>query len=80
MAEAGGQLVAAAFTLLGEMISQREPTNGAAQIASEFKSRLDECLERDEQGRPRLTITLPNEATLENLAKSLAALLTGNVA
>jgi hypothetical protein len=80
VAEAGGQLVAAAFTLLGEMIPQREPTNGAAQIASEFKSRLDECLERDEQGRPRLTVTLPNEAALENLAKSLAVLLTGNVA
>lgn len=80
VAEAGGQLVAAAFTFLGEMIPQREPTNGTAQIASEFKSRLDECLERDEQGRPRLTVTLPNEAALENLAKSLAALLTGQVA
>jgi SNF2-related domain/Helicase conserved C-terminal domain/SWIM zinc finger len=80
VAEAGGQLVAAAFTFLGEMIPQREPTNGAAQIASEFKSRLDECLERDKQGRPRLTVTLPNEAALESLAKSLAALLTGNVA
>jgi len=28
VAEAGGQLVAAAFTFLGEMIPQREPTNG----------------------------------------------------
>jgi hypothetical protein len=76
VAEAGGQLVAAAFTFLGEMIPEREPTNGAAQMASEFKARLSECLERDEQGRPRLTVTLPNEAALENLARSLAALLT----
>jgi superfamily II DNA/RNA helicase len=75
VAEAGGQLVAAAFTFLGEMIPEREPTNGAAQMASEFKARLSECLERDEQGRPRLTVTLPNEAALENLARSLAALL-----
>lgn len=75
VAEAGGQLVAAAFTFFGEMIPQREPTNGAAQMAREFKARLDECLERDEQGRPRLTVTLPNEAALENLARSLAALL-----
>jgi hypothetical protein len=37
-------------------------------MASELKARLDECLERDEQGRPRLTVTLPNEAALENLA------------
>jgi len=75
VAEAGGQLIAAAFNFLGEMIPQREPTNGAAQLASEFKARLDECLERDEQGRPRLTVTLPSEAALENLARSLATLL-----
>ena len=74
VSEAGGQLVAAAFAFLGEMIPQRQPTNGAEQKASEFKARLDECLERDEQGRPRLTVTLPNEAALESLARSLAAL------
>jgi SNF2 domain-containing protein/helicase-like protein/SWIM zinc finger len=76
VAEAGGQLVAAAFAFLGEMIPQRQPTNGAEQKASEFKARLDECLERDEQGRPRLTVTLPNEAALESLARSLAALFS----
>jgi SNF2 family DNA or RNA helicase len=76
VAEAGGQLVAAAFAFLGEMIPQRQPTNGAEQKASEFKARLGECLERDEQGRPRLTVTLPNETALESLARSLAALFT----
>jgi hypothetical protein len=75
VAEAGGQLLTAAFTLLGEMIPQHEPTNGAAQMASELKARLGECLERDEQGRPRLTVTLPNDAVLENLARSVASLL-----
>jgi hypothetical protein len=76
VAEAGGQLLTAAFTLLGEMIPQRAATNGAAQMTSELKARLDECLERDEQGRPRLTVTLPNEAVLENLARTVASLLT----
>jgi hypothetical protein len=76
VAEAGGQLLTAAFSLLGEMIPQRGPTNGAAQMASEIKARLDECLERDEQGRPRLTVTLPNETVLENLARTEASLLT----
>jgi len=76
VAVAGGQLVAAAFAFLSEMIPQRQPTNGAQQKASEFKARLDECLERDEQGRPRLTVTLPNEAVLESLARSVAALFT----
>jgi hypothetical protein len=60
------------------MIPQREPTNDTARMASDFKARLHECLERDEQGRPRLTVTLPNEAALENLARSLATLLTGS--
>jgi len=76
VAEAGGQLVAAAFAFLGEMIPQRQPASGAEQKASEFKARLAECLERDEQGRPRLTVTLPNEAALESLARSLAVLFT----
>jgi SNF2 family DNA or RNA helicase len=75
VAEAGGQLVAAAFTFLGEMIPQKKATNGADQIAREFKARLEECMERDENGRPRLTVTLPNEAALETLSRSLAALL-----
>ncbi len=75
VAEAGGQLVAAAFSFLGEMLPRREPTDGAAILTSEFKARLDECVDRDEQGRPRLTVTLPSEAALENLARSLAAVL-----
>lgn len=76
VAEAGGQLLTAAFQFLGEMIPQREPTEGAAKMEQEFQARFGECLERDEQGRPRLTVTLPNEAALANLARSLAALLS----
>jgi SNF2-related domain/Helicase conserved C-terminal domain/SWIM zinc finger len=76
--EAGGQLLAAALTFLSEVIPPREPTNDRARIASDVKACLHECLERDEQGRPRLTVTLPNEAALENLARSLATLLTGS--
>lgn len=75
VAEAGGQLLSAAFAFLGQMIPQKEQTNGAARIADELKARLDECVERDEQGRPRLTVTLPDSAALDNLARSLAALL-----
>jgi hypothetical protein len=44
-------------------------------MAREFKTRLDQCLEYDGQGRPQLTITLPDEATLDKLARSLASLL-----
>lgn len=75
MAEAGGQLLAAAFTFLGEMLPWREPTEATTRLANELKARFDECLERDEQERPRLTVTLPDEAALEKLARSLAVLL-----
>ena len=63
---------------LGEIIPQWQPTNGMARMASELNARLNQCLERDEQGRSCLTVTLPNEAALETLAQPLAALLTAN--
>ncbi len=44
VAEAGGQLLAAAFALLGEMIPQREPTCGAAQMTGELKACSDDWL------------------------------------
>jgi len=75
VAEAGGQLLTAAFTFLSEMIPQRKPTDGAARMALELKSRLNECLERDDRGRLRLMVTLPDEAAIDSLARSLAAAL-----
>lgn len=75
VAEAGGQMLSAAFAFLGEMIPQREPSEAADERAVELRERLEECLERDEQGRPRLTVTLPDESALDGLARSLASLL-----
>jgi hypothetical protein len=75
VADAGGQLLAAAFTFIGEMLPQREKTATAERRERQFRARFDECLERDEQGRPRLTVTLPDEAVLDKLARSLAVLL-----
>jgi hypothetical protein len=50
MAEAGGQLLTAAFAFLGEMVPRREQTEGRARMAQELKARLDDCLDRDAQG------------------------------
>ena len=72
---AGGQLLSAAFGFLGELIPQREETDESRQMADLFKSRFAECMEKDDQGRPKLTVTLPDESALDNLARSLAALL-----
>jgi SNF2 family DNA or RNA helicase len=75
VAEAGGQLVAAAFSFLGEILPQ--PGNGeeATPAARQLKARLEECLTRDDQGRPHLAITLPDDSSLDALARSLAVLL-----
>ena len=40
-----------------------------------FKNRLSECLDRDEKGHLKMTVTLPDESVLDNLAKSLAQIL-----
>jgi hypothetical protein len=45
------------------------------QIAETFKNRLAECLDRDEKGHLKMSITLPDESVLNNLAKSLAQIL-----
>lgn len=74
VAAAGGQLLGAAFEFLGALVPPRgDAGNGAA--AEQLKQRLSECVERDEQGQLKLTVTLPDAAALDNLARSLAGLL-----
>lgn len=72
IAKAGGQLLGAAFTFIGEMFPEKEETAQTTQMAETFKMRLSECLEKGEDGELKMTITLPDEAVLDNLAKSLA--------
>ena len=75
MANAGGQLLGAAFAFIGEMFSKKEETEQSIQMAETFKNRLSECLDRDEKGHLKMTVTLPDESVLDNLAKSLAQIL-----
>jgi superfamily II DNA or RNA helicase len=74
VALAGGQLVTAAFGFLKEMLPAREAPE-AGRSATLIREQFGECLERDEKGRPRLTLTLPDEGALDALAGSLALLL-----
>jgi superfamily II DNA/RNA helicase len=75
MAEAGGQLLSAAFAFMGESLSSRDETEKTRQMTETFKNRLSECLDKDEKGRLKMTITLPDEAALNHLAKSIARML-----
>ena len=75
VASAGGHLLGAAFAFIGEMLPKKEETEETLQMAVSLRTRLSECLEKDEEGRLKMTITLPDESVLNNLAKSLAQIL-----
>lgn len=75
IATAGGQLVTAAFSFLSEMIPQKNETDESRQQAEFIKQRLSQCLELNEQGHLKLTVTLPDASALDPLADSLARLL-----
>jgi superfamily II DNA or RNA helicase len=74
MAAAGGQLVGAAFAFIGEMFVDRGGGDALDEMAGAFKAKLDECLERTKDGRLQMTITLPDEAFLDTMARTLAGL------
>lgn len=74
---AGGQLVSAAFSFLGEMlpkpaVAEAERTTA---LAGSIRASLGECFETAEDGRIHLAVTLPNTAAIDALATTLAALL-----
>ncbi len=75
MADAGGQLLKAAFAFIGEVFPQKQETAQSHQIAETIRSRLSECLERTENGQLRMSVTLPDESVLDNMAKSLSQIL-----
>lgn len=75
IAAAGGQLLGAAFAFIGEMLPQREEKEQTLQLTETFRKRLSECLDKDDEGRLKMTITLQDESVLNNLAKSLAQIL-----
>jgi superfamily II DNA or RNA helicase len=75
IAKAGGQLLGAAFAFLGEIFPKKEESEKTIQLADTFKKRLSECLDEGEDGELKMTVTLPDKAVLDNLAKSLARMI-----
>ncbi len=73
VATAGGELLGAALNLVGELIDNGTEPNPVA--VEQVRAGLTECVQRDDQGRLQIRLTLPNENTLDDLAKSLAKLL-----
>ena len=72
VAAAGGEMLGAVFNFLGELVSQNETPPPAEPLVAQVRSRLVECVEEDESGRQRLTITLPDRRAIDALAQTLA--------
>ncbi|TWU37841.1 RNA polymerase-associated protein RapA [Novipirellula aureliae] len=72
---ASGQLITAALSLAGELMSGPDTNPPAEESVVKLTERLSQCVERDEQGRPKLTISLADDTALRGLATTLAKLL-----
>jgi len=75
LALAGGQLLGAAFSFVDQLLPPRVESDQSRRIAETVKKRLVECMEQDEEGRMKLTVTLPDASAVDSLADSLAHLL-----
>jgi superfamily II DNA or RNA helicase len=76
IAAAGGKLVGAAFAFIGEMFSTNEASDEIEQLAGAFKSKLDDCMIKGEDGSLKMTVAIPDEAFLDNMARSLAQMVS----
>lgn len=75
LAASGGQMLTAAFAFLENLLpATKDPQATQAQVAlqKQFADGLAECVTRDEQGRPTLQLTLPDDNSLQTLAVSFA--------
>lgn len=74
---AGGRLLAAAFDFMGELFpagdaaSAAPQTSPAADLGDRLYDSLAECVDTDESGMLRLSVTLPDASTLKRLADAL---------
>jgi superfamily II DNA/RNA helicase len=75
MSVAGGQLLASAFSFLAEFAPHTASPEEIQTTSERVKEQLAACLEQDQQGRMRMTITLPDPAALSTMAESLARLV-----
>jgi len=75
LSEAGGQLLCAALNFLSEALPATADDEKSRATARDMKQRFSESVSLDSEGKPQLTVTLPDEAALDKLAESLARLM-----
>ena len=76
VSRAGGELLGAAFSFLSEMFPEADETDQSRQLTQAFQDRLSGCLDKEENGELKMTITLPDESVLNKLAQSLARMVS----
>ena len=69
-------MLSSAFAFMKELIPAEATNEAARQTAAMLKQQFEKCLDHDEKGRIKLTVTLPDASAIENLAESLARLMT----
>jgi len=75
VATAGGQLVGAAFAFIGEMFSSADETEKIVSLTEAFRSKLNECMEKNDDGSLSMTIRMPDDTFVQNMARSLAQMV-----
>ena len=75
ISQASGQLITAALNFASQLCAGNGNGPTDPHIVQGISQRLSECVESDEQGRPRLTITLADQSSLDQLASALARFL-----
>jgi superfamily II DNA/RNA helicase len=79
LALSGGHLLSAAFQFLGELLpalpNSSESKSAANALAATLKQSLNDIVENDEYGRPRLSLVLPDAKALDGLTDVLARLI-----
>ncbi len=76
IATAGGKLVGAAFAFIGELFSEKDQSEEIAKLADAFKTKLSDGMQKNEDGSLQMTISIPDEAFLDNMARSLAKMVS----
>jgi hypothetical protein len=75
VAAAGGELLGAAFRFLGELAARQESAPPPESLVANLKAGLAACVDDGADGKPRLTLTLPDKDSLDGLDQTLARFL-----
>ena len=58
------------------MFSTRKESEEMDRLAGAFKAKLSDCMEKADDGTLKMTISLPDESFLDNMARSLAQMVS----